>query len=876
VNIALILTPTISMKKVLCLLGLFAVSFVHAQDFTQVIQNYLNNNRAPLGLTAQDIQEIDISSHSFSKSMQVENVYFTQKHQGIEVFNSVSAAAIKNNTVVYLKNGFTPNLNQKVNTTSPGISPANAVTKAAIALGIDAPSSMELLERDGNTYIYSNGGISLENIPVKLVYQTMEATNTLRLAWDLSIYYLDASHYYNVRIDATTGELLETMDWVASCNFADKDHSHANTPSEKSILFKDAFPTPSMVAVGGAQYRVFPIPTESPNHGPDMLVNSPSNTTASPFGWHDTDGVAGPESTETVGNNVLVQEDRNGNNGTGNRADGGAGLLFDFPYDFNAPPANTEDAAMTNLFYMNNIMHDVYYQYGFDEESGNFQENNYGNGGSQGDYVNADAQDGSGQNNANFGTPPDGQSPRMQMFLWDPSEQADLLTINNGPLAGSINAVAATFGGVIPAMPLTQDMVVVEDNDAGPSSDPNDGCDPIQNAGDLTGKIAVIRRGECEFGFKGLAAQNAGAVAVVVVNNVPIDPIPMGPGAQGAMVTIPMIMIGSADGEALITEIAAGTVNGTIQSQPVGPEIDGDYDNVVIAHEYGHGISNRLTGGRFNVSCLQNADQMGEGWSDFFGLMLTILPTDDGTEVRGIGTYDNGQTPNGPGFREAPYSTDLAINDFTYGDSNNMVSQPHGIGFVWTTMLWDMTWDLIDQYGFDPDIYNGTGGNNIAMQLVMDGLKLQGCSPGSVDGRDAIIEADQIANGGANFCLIWEAFAARGLGFSASQGNTNNRGDQVEAFDLPAECSLGVNDNKFDNNFIIYPNPSEGNINIKSVVNVGDVNIKITDMNGRVVFNENRLLEDTVHIDAQNLSAGIYVINIDGGNYVHTAKVIIR
>ncbi len=64
--------------------------------------------------------------------------------------------------------------------------------------------------------------------------------------------------------------------------------------------------------------------------------------------------------------------------------------------------------AITNLFYMNNMMHDIWYQYGFDEASGNFQENNYSNGGLVGDSVFADAQDGGGLNNANFGTPPDG------------------------------------------------------------------------------------------------------------------------------------------------------------------------------------------------------------------------------------------------------------------------------------------------------------------------------------------------------------------------------------------------------------------------------------------------------------------------------------
>ncbi len=79
-------------------------------------------------------------------------------------------------------------------------------------------------------------------------------------------------------------------------------------------------------------------------------------------------------------------------------------------------------------------------------------------------------------------------------------------------------------------------------------------------------------------------------------------------------------------------------------------------------------------------------------------------------------------------------------------DTNNAasISSPHGIGTVWATILWDMTWAFIDDYGFDDDIYNGTGGNNIALQLVMDGLKLQPCGTGFVDGRDAILAAVDI------------------------------------------------------------------------------------------------------------------------------------
>jgi len=79
------------------------------------------------------------------------------------------------------------------------------------------------------------------------------------------------------------------------------------------------------------------------------------------------------------------------------------------------------DASTSNLFFWNNIIHDVFWQYGFTEISGNFQENNFDRGGLQNDAVQANAQDGSGFNNANFATPPDGQRPRMRMYVWNRS-----------------------------------------------------------------------------------------------------------------------------------------------------------------------------------------------------------------------------------------------------------------------------------------------------------------------------------------------------------------------------------------------------------------------------------------------------------------------
>jgi hypothetical protein len=103
-----------------------------------------------------------------------------------------------------------------------------------------------------------------------------------------------------------------------------------------------------------------------------------------------------------------------------------------------------------------------------------------------------------------------------------------------------------------------------------------------------------------------------------------------------------------------------------------------------------------------------------------------------------------------------------------------------------------MAWDLVDKHGFNPNVRGAwnTGGNNRALQYVMDGLKLQGCGPGLVVARSAIIAAQEALTGGEDTCTLWASFARRGLGFSAVQGTTN-RDDNQEAFDTHPECRRG-------------------------------------------------------------------------------------
>ncbi len=105
-----------------------------------------------------------------------------------------------------------------------------------------------------------------------------------------------------------------------------------------------------------------------------------------------------------------------------------------------------------------------------------------------------------------------------------------------------------------PANSVVDTLVIVDD---GSSSD-SLGCNPLQNAAAIAGNIAVVYRGNCEFGTKALMAQNAGAVAVVIVNNVAGDPVGMAGGSDGASVTIPVVMVSNVTGDSLNHHINNG------------------------------------------------------------------------------------------------------------------------------------------------------------------------------------------------------------------------------------------------------------------------------------------------------------------------------
>lgn len=365
------------------------------------------------------------------------------------------------------------------------------------------------------------------------------------------------------------------------------------------------------------------------------------------------------------------------------------------------------------------------------------------------------------------------------MFAWNQDNSAKLLDVlQPQELAGKITTGRGDFGADISTTPVTGEVWIVDDG----TSDGSRGCNPLEQ--DLTGKIALIDRGLCDFSLKVYNAQEAGAIGAIICN-FEDQIIGMAAGDNATDVTIPSVFITHSEcnririaaGKGLVASLVAPVQTGAI-------ERDGSMDNGIISHEYGHGISNRLTGSRLDN---REGGSMGEGWSDFFALVTTVQPGDTRNKSRGIGTYAIKENITGTGIRTYPYTTDMNVNPHTY-DAIIQEAEAHGVGSVWCVMLWDMYWDFVDAYGLDLDPIHGTGGNNMAIQLVMDGLKYQPGEPSFTDARDAILKADSINNGGVNNCLIWKAFARRGLGVNAQANNPDSWSDGKEGFEVPKSC----------------------------------------------------------------------------------------
>jgi hypothetical protein len=219
------------------------------------------------------------------------------------------------------------------------------------------------------------------------------------------------------------------------------------------------------------------------------------------------------------------------------------------------------------------------------------------------------------------------------------------------------------------------------------------------------------------------------------------------------------------------------------------PAANGGDDGEVVYHEYTHGLSNRLVTTPDGTGALGGAQSaaMGEGWSDWYALDFLNAQgykpdaPGDGDLIMGFYTFAGvlreSATDCPVGSPSGNCGTPRAgPGGYTYGDFGHVIDGPevHADGEIWAQTLWQ----LRDALG--PSI---TGG------LVTRAMELSPPEPSFLDMRNSILQADLVANAGANRETIWSVFADRGMGYFASAvdgGDTSPREDSS----APPDCSI--------------------------------------------------------------------------------------
>ena len=358
-----------------------ALSEPRSDTADNIARGFLAGNNELFALRSADAGSLKLINEDNDRGTTF--LAYTQSVGGLKVFEgTVQVVVNRNGQVLSVREGFL--VDGQTADLSPAVDENQAIVKAFGYAGRSIDSS--LVETRGRSEksesaTFANPlGTQLEDVISEL--NVLRVGNSAKLAWHIYT-EVGPDEWYESLVDANSGELLVRHN----------------------------------LYVFDAQGTVY---TEDPGKGPRGLVSFVGDTTINTiFGW------MGP-ATVTTGNNVESYLDTNADNAPDNI--NGTDLLvghassatqdFTFPFSTAVDPRTQQAAVVTNLFYFNNVIHDFSYNLGFTETSGNFQTNNYARGGLGNDSVRAEAQDGSGTNNANFATPPDGQRPRMQQFLF--------------------------------------------------------------------------------------------------------------------------------------------------------------------------------------------------------------------------------------------------------------------------------------------------------------------------------------------------------------------------------------------------------------------------------------------------------------------------
>ncbi len=846
------------MYRIFTLLALFCMLAgvpVYAQTNKSVdikkAASLVQQNAAALGLKQGAIENLRVSYAYYDYLAKATMVYVIQTFNGVDVSNAEGILAFRDDKLFMANPSRVLGMENTMKSKSvkPTISALTAVYNSAKDLGLTFTTPMVAALKqsaDNMEFEFGNGGVALNNIKARLVWVVDDVNKEAKLSWNVRFPAGIENADWIMHIDASSGIVLSKVNNTRYETLGETKKTPRTIVYEAPEVSAESNLEGSPEAISTGKYNYMTL--SSPLKGSVTTVVDPwnqnINANASSLKWN-SNGTT--DYNITRGNNVFVYDDLDSNDVAGpNSSPVSTKTLPEVEFipnpDFDGDPIEdfqTRNFGLTNLFYWGNYMHDLVYAYGMDEANRNFQANNQGRGGAQNDNVVIEGFDGKSSGatstafNANFATPSDGGSGRMQVGLfaapifgildWDASP---VLADENDGLMATRENVFVSDNKLAQIGPVSGDVVWYKDAD----NTNHRACAPGNNGTTLVGKIALVNRGGCNFTVKVLNAQNAGAIGVIVGDSI-INANTLvnmaSTTSDAASITIPAIFITWVDAEKVRAELNAG--NPCFANLNYRPRLDANLDNSIHTHEYGHGISNRQMG--TTATCLRGGEQPGEGWSDYFSLMATTnwatATATDGALPRGIGAYAFGYpSEEYATIRNYFYSTDLSIDPWTYDslqtpsiaeadyfDNNDQGSilgcnypsstilQPkiamlYLVGEIWASTLWDMTWDLIQSKGIAPALLDNSdieaGGNTISMNLVMKGMNLTKCyaqanqNPGLIDCRDGILKADTLLYGGRYSGIIWKAFARRGMGFSANQGVSNCKiKDLVASYDLP-------------------------------------------------------------------------------------------
>jgi hypothetical protein len=743
----------------------------------------LHGAAGKLGFAAADADMAELRElHDLGRGAVIAR--YQQKYNGLDVFGAkVNVVMDRNYRPVAYSGGFA-----KV---PPAASTAATESRSASTGGfaLSASAATQAALRDLGRSSRSPG-LSLLHAPDRIDRMYYAGASGMIPAYRLAISaaQVDGAHpyAYGYLVSAVDGTILVRVNLLADLDFTYRAYA-GTTPPYK----------PFDGPLGNART---PFQGANPADNPARMPVASNLVTLQNGPISTNDPWLADSATSTNGRNVRAYADNTSPDGLSGDtyATVTATRTFNYASTADADPTGdtARDAGVVNMFFMMNWLHDFWYDHGFDEAAGNAQLDNFGRGGLAADPVVAQSQDFNGRNNANMFTPPDGSSPIMQMYLWDGGSASLDVT---SPALGMFIVGTAEFGDQV--FTASGNLATVNDG----TGTVTDGCEAF---GGVTGLIAVIDRGNCNFQLKAVNAQAAGAIGALIVNNVPNDGAPgMSLGVGDPPVTIPVLSVSLEDGDTLKAALGGGTVTVTME-RLAGQDRDAALDNGIIAHEFFHYVSNRLVNDAFGL-INQQGRGMGEGWSDFSTMMLAVRPEDQalaGNATWG-GTYSTGLYVDNSayfGIRRVPYSTDFAVNPLTFqhiqdgvplpntapiqfGASGAFNSEVHSTGEIWANMLWEAYAALLN----DPR-YTFAEAEARMQDYVIAGLKALPMSPTFVEARDGILAAAR-ATDEADFELIAEAFAKRGIGAGAiapDPDSTDNVGVTESYVALAAQYTI--------------------------------------------------------------------------------------